>query len=193
MDPFTSVAGNQRETPFKTKHKIAGSPLSGLAWIRNPTFGSAKWQALPQRRPLQNNWSHTHLGLLLTRTSGDTEGAGIWGDSPWHHFPIKLRQGEFVGNPPLSLVAPVSLLVPPVNIPIPTKMTKMDGAPKTPKWDPIGFDQPPYVAPRGLQGPGILLRSLQTSPLPLWQSKLGGLTRVRTASSYPVLPGKPLK
>ena len=31
--------------------------------------------------------------------------------------------------------------VPPVNIPIPTKIgSKMGGAPKTPKWDPIGFD-----------------------------------------------------
>ena len=36
--------------------------------------------------------------------------------------------------------------VPPVNIPIPTK-TKIGGAP-TPKWDPIGFDPQPYVAPQ---------------------------------------------
>ena len=33
--------------------------------------------------------------------------------------------------------------VPPVNIPIPTKIgSKMGGAP-TPKWDPIGFDSQP--------------------------------------------------
>ena len=34
--------------------------------------------------------------------------------------------------------------VPPVNIPMPTLLgSKMGGAPKTPTWDPIGFDPQP--------------------------------------------------
>ena len=36
--------------------------------------------------------------------------------------------------------------VPPVNIPMPTKIgSKMGGAPKPPKWDPIGVEPRPYV------------------------------------------------
>ena len=45
------------------------------------------------------------------RTSGDTEGAGIWGDSLGAMSHIKLSQGAFRENPPVSLVPPVSLLV----------------------------------------------------------------------------------
>ena len=44
-------------------------------------------------------------------TSGDTEGARIWGDSLGAISHIKLSQGAFTGNPPVSLVPPVSLLV----------------------------------------------------------------------------------
>ena len=51
------------------------------------------------------------MSLSPKRTSGDTEGAGIWGDSIGTISHIKLSQGAFRGNPPLSLVAPVSLLV----------------------------------------------------------------------------------
>ena len=37
-------------------------------------------------------------------------------------------------------------IVPPVNISIPTKIgSKMGGAPKTQKWDPMGFDPQPNV------------------------------------------------
>ena len=36
-------------------------------------------------------------------------------------------------------------IVPPVNIPIPTKIGSKMGGAATPKWDPIGFDPQPYV------------------------------------------------
>ena len=45
------------------------------------------------------------------RTSGDTERAEIWGDSLGAVSRIKLSPGAFRGNPPVSLVLPVSLLV----------------------------------------------------------------------------------
>ena len=41
----------------------------------------------------------------------DTEGAGIWGDSLGAISHIKRSQGAFRGDPPVSLVAPVSLIV----------------------------------------------------------------------------------
>ena len=44
------------------------------------------------------------------RTSGDAEGAGIWGDS-LGAISRKVCPGAFRGNPPVSLVPPVSLLV----------------------------------------------------------------------------------
>ena len=52
-----------------------------------------------------------HIGILDKQTSGDTEGAGIWADSLGAISHIKLSQGAFRGNPPVSLVPPVSLLV----------------------------------------------------------------------------------
>ena len=48
---------------------------------------------------------------LDKRTSGDMEGAGIWGDSLAAVSHIKLSQDAFSGNPPVSLVAPMSLLM----------------------------------------------------------------------------------
>ena len=54
----------------------------------------------------------THISHDFDKqTSGDTEGAGIWGDSLGAISHIKLIQGAFRGNPPISLVPPVSLLV----------------------------------------------------------------------------------
>ena len=49
---------------------------------------------------------------LDKRTSGDGYGgSGDAGGFPWRHSHIKLNQGAFRGNPPVSLVTPVSLLV----------------------------------------------------------------------------------
>ena len=45
----------------------------------------------------------SQIRSLDKRTSGDTEGAGIWGDAPGAISHIKLSQGAFRGNPPVSL------------------------------------------------------------------------------------------
>ena len=58
--------------------------------------------------------------------------------------------GQATIHKPIRVISPwiKSQIVPPVNIPIPTKIgSKMGGAP-TPKWDSIGFDpQPQCTAP----------------------------------------------
>ena len=51
---------------------------------------------------------------MFGQASGDTEGAGIWGDSLGAISHVQLSQGAFGafwGDPTLSLVPPVSLLV----------------------------------------------------------------------------------
>ena len=50
--------------------------------------------------------------IWTNKQAGITEGAGIWGDSlgAISHI-IKLSQDAFRGNPPVSFVPPVSLLV----------------------------------------------------------------------------------
>ena len=58
----------------------------------------------------QHNLHGTPL-CLDNRTSRDTERAGIWGDSLGTISHIKLSLGAFRGNPPVSLVPRVSLLV----------------------------------------------------------------------------------
>ena len=47
---------------------------------------------------------------LDKRSSGNTEGAGIWVDSLGAISHITLSQGAFRGNPAVSVVPPVSLL-----------------------------------------------------------------------------------
>ena len=68
---------------------------------------------LSQNRNPQNWWLSLRISFkaLDKRTSGDTEGTRIWGDSLGAISHIKLSQGAFRGNPPVSLVPPVSLLV----------------------------------------------------------------------------------
>ena len=55
---------------------------------------------------METSTSHAKAKRLLDeRTSGDTEGAGICGDSLGAISHIKLSQGAFRGNPPVSLVS----------------------------------------------------------------------------------------
>ena len=52
------------------------------------------------------------LAFSLDKRTGDTEGAGIWGDSLGAISHIKLSQGAFRGNPPVSLVPPKFVVQP---------------------------------------------------------------------------------
>ena len=72
----------------------------GLAKICNASHRSARFRV-----------GIVPCSLLDKRTSGDTEGAGIWGNSLGAISHIKLNQAAFGGSSPVSLVPPVSLLV----------------------------------------------------------------------------------
>ena len=92
--------------PFFAPPKFADSLFSEVS--KNPLH---LLQLLTPTHSLTSPCTVNLMQLLDKRTSKDTEGAGIWGDSLGAIFHIKLSQGAFRGNPPVSLVLPVSLLV----------------------------------------------------------------------------------
>ena len=84
-------------------------------------------------------------------------------------------------------------IVPPVNISIPTRVgSKMRGAPKTPKWDPIGFELWPQTWRRSarslkaeVQGPGAAARERECETAAAGAARLtarGGLCRTGNIS-----------
>ena len=75
-----------------------------------PNDGTTR-RGVVKERPAKSPSRICNLAHLDKRTSGDTKGAGIWGDSLGAISHIKLSQDAFRGNPPVFLLPPVSLLV----------------------------------------------------------------------------------
>ena len=118
--------------------------------------------------------------------------SGFHGEKQRHALAVVCFQGNPLQRKQKQASNPLDVGLPPVNIPIPTKIgSKMGGAPKTPKWDPIGFDPQPrhfwrehpapkplFLLPRGSNsidfGPSINLVERDPQPRGVsWRDRSG--------------------